>query len=192
MVRTEDPTQKDIKSRLAKARSAFQRLRPIWKSKQYNRKTKIRLYNSNVKSVLLYGSECWRVTKTDMRSLSSFHHNCLRRICKIFWPNRISNDHLLETTKSMCILKEIQQRRFRWLGHVLRMPVSNITRTALRWTPQGKRPRGRPKTTWRRTIEAELKELDMTWGEAETKAKDRSGWRNLVATLCSTRSEEDR
>ena len=75
VVSTEDPTQKDIKNRLAKARSAFQRLRPIWKSKQYNRKTKIRLYNSNVKSVLLYGSECWRVTKTDMRALSSFHHS---------------------------------------------------------------------------------------------------------------------
>jgi hypothetical protein len=69
VVSTEDPTQKDIKNRLAKARSAFQRLRPIWKSKQYNRKTTIRLYNSNVKSVLLYGSECWRVTKTDMRAL---------------------------------------------------------------------------------------------------------------------------
>ena len=57
---------------------------------------------------------------------------------------------------------------------------------------QGKRPRGRPKTTWRRTIESELKELDMTWGEAETKAKYRTGWRDLEATLCSDGSEEDR
>jgi len=72
------------------------------------------------------------------------------------------------------------------------MPVSNITSIALRWTPHGQRPRGRPKTTWRRTIESELKELGMTWGEAETKAKDRTGWRNLVATLCSDGSEEDR
>jgi hypothetical protein len=56
----------------------------------------------------------------------------------------------------------------------------------------GKRPRGRQKTTWRRTIESELKELDMTWGEAEAKAKDRTGWRNLVATLCSDEGEEDR
>jgi hypothetical protein len=70
------------------------------------------------------------------------------------------------------------------------MPVSNITRIALRWTPQGKRPRGRPKTNWRRTIESELKELDMTWGQAETKAKDRTGWCNLVATLCSDGREE--
>ena len=119
VVSTEDPTQKDIKNRLAKARSAFQRLRPIWKSKQYNQKTKIRLYNSNVKSVLLYRSECWRVTKTDMRALSSFHHSCLRQICKIFWLNRISNENLLEMPNSTCVLKEIQQRRFRLLGHVL-------------------------------------------------------------------------
>ncbi|CAG2240027.1 unnamed protein product [Mytilus edulis] len=94
----------------------IQRLPLIWKSKQYNRKTKIRLYNINVKSVLLYGSECWRVTKIYMRSLSSFHDNCLRRICKIVWPYGISNEHLLEMTKSMCILKEIRQRRFRWMG----------------------------------------------------------------------------
>ena len=135
VVSTEHPTQKDIKNRLAKARSALQRLRPIWKSKQYNPKTKIRLYNSNVKSVLLYGSECWRVTKTDtcMRALSSFHHSCLRKICRIFWPNHISNENLLEMTNFTCVLKEIQQRRFRWLGHAFRMPVSNITRIALRF-----------------------------------------------------------
>ena len=127
-----------------------------------------------------------------MRALSNFHHSCLRQICRIFWPNHISNENLLEMTNSTCVLKEIQQRRFRWLGHVLNMPVSNITRIALRWTPQGKRPRGRPKTTWRRTIESELKELGKTWEEAEAKAKDRTGWRNLVATLCSDGSEEDR
>ena len=71
VVSTEDSTRKDIKNRLSKARTAFHKLRPIWKSNNYSRKTKIKLYNSNVKSVLLYGSECWRVTKTDMKSLST-------------------------------------------------------------------------------------------------------------------------
>ena len=62
VVSIEDSAQKDIKNRLSKARTAFHKLRPIWKSNQYIRKTKIKLYNSNVKSVLLYGSEYWRVT----------------------------------------------------------------------------------------------------------------------------------
>ena len=53
-------------ARLGKARCALAKLQNIWKSNQYTTKTKIRLYNSNVKSILLYGSECWRVVKGDM------------------------------------------------------------------------------------------------------------------------------
>ena len=92
VVSNEDSTQKDIKNRLSKARTAFHKLRPIWKSNQCSRKTKIKLYTTaiNDKSVLLYGSECWRVIKTYMKSLSSFHHNCPKHICKIFWPNTIT------------------------------------------------------------------------------------------------------
>ena len=153
VVSTEDSAQKDIKNRLSKARTAFHKLRPIWKSNQYSRTSNIKLYNSNVKSVLLYGSECWRVTKTDMNSLSSFHHNCLKQICKIFWPNTITNTNLLKLTNSTCILNQIRQKRLRWFWHVLRMDRSSIPKIALRWTPAGKRPRGRPKTTWRKTIE---------------------------------------
>ena len=189
---TEDATQKDIKSRLAKGRAAFHQLKHVWKSKQYSCKTKIRIYNSNVKAILLYGSECWRVTKRDMSLLSSFHHNCLRRICHIFWPNIISNKNLLQLTKSTSIIDEIKQRRFKWLGHVLRMPASSTAKVALRWTPQGKRPRGRPKNTWRRTVGSELKKLGLTWGEAEAKAKDRAEWRKLVWTLCSDQNNEDK
>ena len=90
--------------------SVFPKLRPIWKTNQYSRKTKIKLNNSNVKSVLLFGSECWRVTKTDMKSLSSFHHNCLKQICKIFLPNTITNTNLLKLTNSTCILNQIRQK----------------------------------------------------------------------------------
>ena len=65
--------QKDIKARLGKARCTFAKLQNIWKSNQYTTKTKIRLYNSNVKSILLYGSECWRVVKGDMAKIDAFH-----------------------------------------------------------------------------------------------------------------------
>ena len=98
-----------------------------------------------------------------MRALSSFHHNCLRQICNIFWPNTITNTNLLHVTNSKCIIDEITQKRFRWLGHVLRMEGSSITKTVLRWTPQGKQPIGSPETTWHRTVEGELKDLKITF-----------------------------
>ena len=143
----------DITSRLSKARHAFSLLTNIWRSNKYSMKTKLKLYNSNVKSVLLYGSECWRVVKGDMNKVSSFHNTCLRRICRIFWPNQISNAELHSRTNSIDIQKEIKGRGLRWLGHVLRMENNRTPKTALRWTPPGKRSRGRPKTTWRRSME---------------------------------------
>ena len=176
---------KDISIRLGKARNAFAMLHTIWKSKQYSLKTKIRLYNSNVKSVLLYGSECWRVVESDMQKISAFHNRCLRRICRIFWPDRISNQDLYKNTNSRNVVLEIKQRRLQWLGHVLRMDQNSIPRVALRWTPPGKRKPGRPKTTWRRTVALELKTANLSWGEAHHVAQDRTRWKQMVAALCS-------
>ena len=188
----EDGAKKDIEARLNKARGTFSRLRNVWKSKQYSLKTKIKLYNSNVKSVLLYSSECWRVTKKDMARVEAFHNGCLRRICKIFWPNKVSNKALYEKTGCQSLVLEIKKRRFRWLGHILRMPMEKIPKVALRWTPTGKRKRGRPKNTWRRTVVAELDEINLTWGQAELVARDRDRWRKVVDALCLSRDEEDK
>ena len=75
---------------------------------------------------------------------------------------------------------------FRSIGHVLRKSTNNITRVSLKWTPEGKRKRGRPKTTWRRTAESEMKEMGQTWSELDRMAKDREQWRKLVLALCAS------
>ena len=66
-------TEEDIKLRLGRARAAFTRMKSVWKSNTYSRKTKLRLYKSYVLPVLLYGSECWRMTKRDQSRLSAHH-----------------------------------------------------------------------------------------------------------------------
>jgi len=83
------------------------------------------------------------------------------------------------------------QKRWRWLGHVLRKPSEDMTKVALRWTSEGKRQRGRPKTTWRRTIENEIKERGYTWGTIERKANNREEWRKLVLALCAMKHSKD-
>ena len=191
IVSIDEATHKDINTRLGKAQGAFASLRPIWRSKQLRLETKIRIYSSNVKSVLLYGSECWRVVQSDMKRLDAFNTRCLRRICGIFWPNIISNKDLYKTTKTRCLTDEIKCRRMRWLGHVLRMEPDRTAKIALRWTPPGKRKPGRPKTTWRRTITSELAENHLTLGEAQHMARDRLKWKQFVAALCPTGDEED-
>ena len=94
-VRHDGGAGSDIRNRLNKARNAFRMLNNVWKSSQYSTETKLRLYQSCVLSTLLYGSECWRMTASDLNQLSTFHTKNLRRILRIFWPETISNQHLL-------------------------------------------------------------------------------------------------
>ena len=60
---------------------------------------------------------------------------------------------------------------------------------ALKWTPPGKRKRGRPMGTWR-TIE-DVKAANKTWHETRWFAQDREEWRNFVAALCYSGSNEE-
>ena len=51
--------------------------------------------NTNMKFILLYGSECRQVVKGDMAKIDAFHNGYLRKICHIFWPIKISKIELL-------------------------------------------------------------------------------------------------
>ena len=78
--------QKDIKNRLTKSINAIAILRSVWRSSVYNIRTKLHFYNSIVKYVLVYGSECWPVVETDFHKIEAFHKGCLRGICRISGP----------------------------------------------------------------------------------------------------------
>ena len=61
------------------------------------------------------------------------------------------------------------------------MERNNHCRTALTWQPEGKRRRARPRTTWRRTVEHERKEMGIaSWEMARNMAMDRTGWRKRI------------
>ena len=76
---------------------------------------------------------------------------------------------------------EVKRRRWRFSGHVLRMPREHHCATALTWTPMGKRKIGRPKTTWCRTAEKERAMAGWkSWEEARALAKDRDKWCGLM------------
>ena len=66
---------------------------------------------------------------------------------------------------------------------MLRKGNNNIARIAMRWTPEGKQSRGRPKRTWCRTVEKGLRELNYSWSTIEKLAKDRQRWKDFIAAL---------
>ena len=177
-------TDQDIKARIRKATAALRILHPIWRSRVISCKTKLRIFNTSVKSVLLYACETWRTTKASTNRLQTFVNRCLRNILNIRWEDRVSNEDLWQRTGQERIEVQIMRRKWGWLGHTLRKPASNIARHALRWNPQGKRRPGRPRNTWRRSTEAEARTIGLNWTEMETAAKDQWKWRAMVDDLC--------
>ena len=163
-------TDADVKVRIGKARAAFNQLSNIWRSRSYSVQTKIRLFNSNVKSVLLYGAETWRTTLATTKRIQTFINTCLRLILRVHWPVTIRNEDLWQQSGQQPVDMTILHRRWSWIGHTLRKPQSNITRQALKQNPQGKKKRGRPRNTWRRDLDADCKRAGYTWGQLENLA----------------------
>lgn len=81
-------------------------------------------------------------------------------------PNKVSNKELYLKTCCRDVIAEIKHRCVRWLG--LQMPQDRIPEVALRWTPTRNRKQGLQKITWRRTVEAELRGMDLSWNHSTT------------------------
>lgn len=84
----------DVDARISKAKSAFWRLRRLWQS-AVSGKVKFNVYNSCVRSVLLYGSEAWVLPEPLATKLQVFERECWRFLLKVRMTDRVSNDDLL-------------------------------------------------------------------------------------------------
>jgi hypothetical protein len=151
----------------------------------YSAQTKFHIFNTNVKSVLLYGCETWKNSESVTAKLQVLINICLRKIFRIYWLGQVTNKELWKRLKQLRIDLQIRKCKWGWLGHTLRKPSSVIARQALEWNPQGKWGRGRMRSTWQRTVLEEAKGVNKSWAEIKTDAKNRVTWRILVLALCS-------
>ena len=144
LITTSGSTEEDVEARPRKAQVAFSILRPIRRSTFISLRTKMRIFNSNVKSVPLYGSQTWRLTKEIITQLQTFTSHRLWNILEVWWPKKILNEELWQHTQQESIEVTMQRRKWQWIGHTLRKPTTNITCLSLDWNPQGGRRKGRP------------------------------------------------
>jgi len=135
IVRKKGGSDKDIQARIGKATLAFAMLKPIWRSTALTTGTKLRIFASNVKAVLLYGSETLRLTKGLKQKLQVFINKSLRIILRIWWPRGICNEELWKQTGQQPIEEEIKQQASSWIGHTIRRPDEHVAKRALEWDP---------------------------------------------------------
>ena len=121
-------------------------------------KTKLRLFNATVRSVLLYGSEIRKGLKEIESKLRVFESNCVRKIMNIKWYE----EEVRRRSGQQSVIQKWEIQRWRYYGHMLRKSEERLPKQALSWTPEGRRRQGRPKDTWRKTIQRDVHSKNLT------------------------------
>ncbi len=138
---------KECQVRIGKAGSVFGRLKDVWRNKHISLPIKVKLYKSLVLSTLLYSAELWPLSVTQKKKLEAAHHKFQRRLLGLTWRDKVRNEVVRDRTGLVKLELVVQERRLRWLGHVLRMEDIRIPKQALLWNEnRAKQKPGRPRT----------------------------------------------
>ena len=132
----------EIKRRICEAKKTFQKMRSIISNRHLSIGTRKRVIKTYVWPVLLYGSETWTISKKVAEKLEAFEMWCWRRLLKISWMERISNEEVLrrmDCERELMVNVRVQQMRF--LGHVMRR--EELENLSLTGRIPGSRARGR-------------------------------------------------
>jgi len=153
----------------------------IWRSRLAI-STKLKLYNTCILPVFLYGSDCWAMSKTDARKIDALDQWCLRMLLSIRWYQFVRNDDVRRLTKQSKLAAIIQLRRLTLFGHIMRMDDNaDAKRIPLASPPADwRRQPGRPHITWLSTVQQDLKQHHLTLPKAADLAQNRPLWRMML------------
>ena len=122
----------EINARIAKASSTFGRLRStVWERKGVSLSTKLSVYRAIVLTTLLYASETWTVYQRHAKKLNRFHLNCLRKLLRVKWQDKVPDTEILEQTDMPSIFTMLRKSQLRWAGHVVRMSDKRLPKRVL-------------------------------------------------------------
>ena len=139
-------------------------------------KLRLSLYQSVIRSSMLYGAESWPMTQTLEQQLSRADMKMIRWIYRLNPIDRRSSTDLLQVSGLCDISQLLRQHRLRWFGHVKRSsdPLINEIMTL---EADGKKGRGRPRKTWYQTIHEDLRLFNLL----EDDALNRLKWKHVIS-----------
>ena len=110
--------------------------------------TKVRLVKAMVFPVVMYGCESWTVKKADHRRIDAFELWCWRRLLRVPWTARRSNQSILKEISPGCSLEGLMLKlKLQYFGHLMRR-ADSFEKTLMLGKIEGRRRRGRQRMRW--------------------------------------------